>query len=200
MNKNTVIFILVVGIFILLLLRKCEGGGQVSTTKIDTVFVPVKSDTTYIPVPFETFVDRIKYRPVITEKTDTLYLPELLEADTLKILAKYFETNKYRDTITNKYGKIFINDEVTQNMIAKREVKTDLLIPEVTKTITLTQPKRNQVYLGAGIWGNQKDLGYELNLSLKTKNDRFVGVGYQQLFNVGNFYKLEYRHLIKLKK
>jgi hypothetical protein len=202
--KNSVILILIVGVIVLLLLRKCDGGGQTQTITYDTVFVKVKSDTVYIPKPYETFVDKVKYRPVFTERWDTLYLPELIgeEADTLLILAKYFQTNKYSDTSKNKYGKIIINDEVTQNRIAKREIKTDLVIPEVTKTITLTQPKRNQVYLGAGIWGSEKDVlgGYEVNLSLKNKQDRIIGIGYQQLFNAGHYYKLEYRHKISFRK
>lgn len=202
--KNWLILILVLGVIFLLLLRKCEGGkgGQTQTVQIDTTFKRVIHDTSYIPAPYEIFVDKIKYRPVITEKFDTLYLPELIEADTLLILSKFFQTNKYRDTIKNKYGKIFINDEVTQNRISKREVKTDLLIPEITKTITLTQPKRTQVYLGAGLWGNEKDFlsGYEVNLSLKTKQDRIVGIGYEQIFNGGHFYKIEYRHKLSFRK
>lgn len=202
-GKNTVIAILAVAVVILLLLRKCEGGGStVTETKIDTVYKTVQSDTVYIPKPHTVFVDRVKYRQVITEKLDTLYLPDLKEVDTLLILADYYKTRFYKDTIINQYGKIFINDEVSQNKIAFRNVGTDFRIPEITKTVTIMQPKRNQVYLGAGLWGNARDVlsGYEVNLSLKTKQDRIVGLGYQQIFNNDHYFKLEYRHKISFRK
>jgi len=201
--KNYFILALVIAVIVLLSLLKCGNNGTVESVKIDTVWVEVKQDTAYIPKIDTTIIEKTKYRAVYTEKYDTLYLPELIaeEADTLLILARYFEKNIYKDTIKNQYGYIALNDTITQNKISGRSASTRLSIPEITKTITLID-KRNQIYLGGGIWGSQKDFlsGVELNLSLKTKQDRIVGIGYQNLFNAGSFYKLEYRHKISFKK
>jgi hypothetical protein len=201
--KNIIIALLVIGIIILLLLQKCGGGGIVESVKIDTVYKLVKADTFYIPKTDTTIIETTKYklREVITDRFDTLYLPELQDVDTLRILAEFYKSNIYKDTIKNDYGYIALTDTINQNKIAGRSASTRLSIPEITKTITLID-KRNQVYLGGGIWGSQKDFlsGIELNLSLKTKQDRIVGLGYQNLFNAGSFYKLEYRHKISFKK
>jgi hypothetical protein len=184
-------------------LQKCGGGGMVESVKIDTVYKLVKADTFYIPKTDTTIIEKTKYklREVITDRFDTLYLPELQDVDTLRILADYYKSNIYKDTIKNDYGYIALTDTINQNKIAGRSASTRLSIPEITKTITLID-NRNQVYLGAGVWSNQKDAlgGIEINLSLKTKQDRIVGLGYQNLFDIGSFYKLEYRHKISFKK
>lgn len=196
MNKNIIIALLVAGVIFLLLLRKCEGGnGQGVTIKHDTVLVEQKKDTQYIPEPFAVY---LKGKQLPAERIfDTLYLPELVSDSECVAyynqLKDYFSRQYlYTDTVRNKYGYMAINDTVTQNKIAGRGTSMNFTVPEITHTITLTQPKRNQVYIGANLLGSAKDplRGYNVNLSFKTKQDRMIEAGYNQLFNSENFFSL----------
>lgn len=202
-TKNFLLIASFIAIAILLYLQKCGGGSTIESIKIDTVWKEVKADTFYIPKTDTTIIEKTKYRlrEVITDRFDTLYLPELQDVDTLLILADYFKSNIYKDTIKNQYGYIAITDTVNQNQLKGRSASTNLSIPEITKTITLVD-KRNHVYIGAAILGNQKDFasGYEFNLSLKTKKDRIIEAGYVNLFNGMGYYKIGYRHKLSVKK
>jgi len=201
--------ILLIGLFIviiILLLKKCGGGSGkvIESVKIDTVYKEVKGDSVFIPVVREQYIPGKV--PKALEKWDTLYIEGFTEVDTLAILRDYHSFNLYGSVIdikddSTKYGTVTIDDTVTRNKIVGRGTKFSLRIPEVTKTITISQ-RRNQVYLGVGLWGNEKDFvgGYEVNLSLKTKQDRIIGVGYEQIFNGGHYYKIEYRHKLSFKK
>lgn len=200
-GKN--IFILIIaGILIWLLLDKCSGKkGQVvikETIKIDTAWVTIKGDTSYVPVIKNHYLPS---ENIIFEKWDTLY--QLEYVDTAEILKDYFSFNTYSDTLKNQYGYILVDDTISRNQILSRGVKTDLKVPEVTKTITRTiLDKRVQLYAAFGLLGNSKDLasGAELEFLLKTKNDRMVGLGYEKLFNGEGYWKIKYAHKISFKK
>ncbi len=200
--KNIFIVCLLTALVIVLLLRKCGHGGDTQPTiKIDTVYQKVKGDTVYVPKVSSIYYDRIKYVPTNPDLIiDTLYLPELI--DTLSILKDYYAHVVYKDTLRNQYGYISVTDTISQNRIKSRQVKTALSIPEVTKTVTLTQPKRAQVYLGANFLGNQSDplLGYNVNISLKTKRDRIIEAGYNQFYGGQSFYSLGLKFKISLRK
>lgn len=206
MTKNLLIAALITIIILLLWQWQCHGRGGAGVIKSDTVTVYkyLKSDTAYIPKPYKVFVDKIRYVPVHTEKWDTLYLPELIGMtmeDTLAILADYYATYFYSDTIRNQYGKVTINDTVTQNKLSGRGVIQDFKIPITTITNTVVE-KRNQVYVGAGVLGNLKDplRGYELNLFLENKKDNQIGIGYQQVFNNDNYFKVNFLKKISFRK
>jgi hypothetical protein len=202
MRRNIAIIVLI-ALVVFLLLRNCKGGRKsIPTVKTDTVFVKIEQDTQYVPKPDTIYYTKTSYKSVPYRIFDTLYLEQLIDADTANILKDYFATAVYHDTIKNPYGYVLVKDTITQNRIKSRGVSQNLLIPEITRTITIQQPKKAQLYLGAGIWGNEADPlnGYEVNLSLKTKSDRIIGVGYQQMFNGGHFYKIEYRHKLSFRK
>lgn len=112
-------------------------------TKIDTIWQQQKRDTFYAPQ-----LVKIIQKPMPVRVFDTLYLESFQHIDTAFILKDYFAKAIYSDTQKVKYGSIIIKDTVTQNRIASRELITSLNIPVVTKTITLTSPKRTQIYLG----------------------------------------------------
>ena len=204
MNKNIIILILILGVVFLLLLRKCEGGKGQTITKVeyDTVFVTQKKDTSYIPQPYAVYL-----RGERITNFDTLYLPEVVTDSTClayyEVLKDYFSRHYlYTDTVRNQYGYVAINDTITQNKIAGRGTSMNFTIPEITKTITLTQPKRNQVYIGANLLGNKSDVlkGYNVNLSLKTKQDRMIEVGYNKLFKSDHYYSIGLKWKISLTK
>lgn len=180
--KNGITFfkysvILVPVIFLFLLFRKC-GDGKSSPTKTDTakrdrqVFVDrVIFDTHYVPQVKKIFFYKIEY------KTDTLESFE--KVDSSAILRDYLSKRHYRDTIKNKYGYVVVYDTIYKNAILGRRTITRLEVPTVKETVTLTQPKRNILYVGFGVMGNQKELlfGTSATLGWKTKNDKMYEVG-----------------------
>lgn len=202
-TKN-IVLIAATFIIIVLLLKYCKGGGgTVESVKIDTVWVKVKADTFYIPKTDTTIIEKTKYKlhEVVRENFDTLWLPELIDVDTLQILADYYKSNIYKDTIRNQYGYIAITDTINQNKISGRKASTNLSIPEVTKTITILD-KRTQLYASFGLLGNSKELaaGASFGFTLKTKNDRMIELGYNKIFNGQGYYELGYKHKISLRK
>jgi len=192
----------IIAIVILLLLMKCgRSGDGKPKIEIKTVIKEVKGDTVYVPQVNNIYHDRIRYVPTNPDLIiDTMYLPELI--DTLSILKDYYAHVVYKDTLRNQYGYISVTDTISQNRIKSRQVKTALSIPEVTKTITLTQPKKAQIYLGANFLGNQDDplLGYNVNISLKTKRDKFIEAGYNQFYGGTSFYSLGLKFKISFRK
>lgn len=202
--KNILILALV-AVILWLLLKNCNGGKDIVTKeviRIDTAWKIIKGDTAYIPKIVNHYLPG--KAPKTFEKWDTLYLEQIQAGiDTAAILEKYFSYNTYSDTLRNPYGYILVDDTIQGNTILGRGVKTDLKVPEVTKTITKTiLDKRVQLYAAFGLLGNSKDLvsGGEFELLLKTKNDRMVGVGYETIFNGDRYFKIKYAHKISLRK
>ena len=202
--KNLVIIAIILALVLALFLKRCGNGvSDKPTIKIDTVYKEVKGDVTYIPDVDTIYYTKTKYVPTNPDLIiDTMYLPELIDVDTLAILKDYYAHVVYEDTLRNQYGYISVTDTISQNRIKSRQVKTALSIPEVTKTITLTQPKKAQIYLGANFLGNQDDplLGYNVNISLKTKRDKFIEAGYNQFYGGTSFYSLGLKFKISFRK
>ena len=200
--KNLVIIAIILALVLALFLKRCGNGvSDKPTIKIDTVYKEVKGDVTYIPDVDTIYYTKTKYVPTNPDLIiDTMYLPELI--DTLSILKDYYAHVVYKDTLKNQYGYISVTDTISKNRIQSRQVKTNLSIPEVTKTITLSQPKRVMIFLGGNILGNESDplSGYNVNLSLKTKQDRMIEIGYNQLFNDAHYYSLGIKWKISFRK
>lgn len=134
--------------------------------KRDTVWKEQKTDTFYKPAL--TKIIEVK-RPVY--KLDTLYLESLKDVDTAEILKDYFSKAIYSDTQRVQYGKIIINDTITQNRISARRLITDLTLPTITTTITKPEAKRNQFYFGINGITDAKENVY-LGFSALFKNKR----------------------------
>lgn len=190
-------------IIILLFLNKCGKDRVVEsepTVIYDTVYKEERIDTVYVPQLLTRYLPG--KAPKAFEKWDTLYIPELTEVDTAAILEDYHSFYVYGDVITHKYGRTFINDTISRNEILGRSVTHDFLIPTITKTITLTEPKKTQLYVGGSMLGNPQELaaGFNVNLSLKTKKDKIIEVGYSQLFSGQAFYSLGFKQKISFRK
>lgn len=118
--------------------------------------------------------------------------------DTAAILQDYFARVFYRDTLQTQYGNLVVEDTISQNRIQARRWLTNFSIPTVTKTVTLSQPPRNQLYVGfSGLMG-QYSIGAEVNLSLKTKKDQQFEAGaglfgLQWYGRVGTKFKLTFK-------
>lgn len=201
MKGKDIIILGMLIVIIILLLKYCgKGGTIVESVKYDTLWVEVKADTQYVPEIVNHYLPG--KAPKELEKWDTLYIEGYTEVDTQAILRDYHSFNLYSDTLKNKYGYVLVKDTISRNKILGRGVTTDLKIPEVTKTITLMKPPRNQVYIGGGLFGNKTDVlqGYEASLLFKTKKEQMIETAWMQDFNGQGYLSLRYKMLIRLKK
>lgn len=192
----TIIAFLVIIIF---LLKACGGKCPpmpVIVEKTDTAWRDhMDTITQYTP-------QVTKYIPVTKTiyKTDSIVEYELVNVDTSEILKDYFATRYYSDTQSVQYGKIVINDSVTKNRIASRSIILNQLIPEVTKTVTVRDKQRNQIYFGLSGAGNNDNIYAGASLMLKTRRD-FIVEGGALLGNKGDLiYQGGMKFLIRLKR
>lgn len=204
--KNIVIVALIGVLILLLLFRKCSGGSS-SEVKIDTVYKKeIVREVSYIPR-----LDTIYYPNKVRFKWDTMYLERVVLDTNANEYGNYIDTCNYtefyltriyKDTIRNQYGYVAIKDTVSQNRIQGRGTSSEMSIPVVTKTITLKQPKRNQLYLGAGLFGSETDVlkGYEAGLLFKTRQDRILSLSYNQNWDGDHFYKAGVYFKLSFKK
>lgn len=196
--------ILVCFIIVFLLLRRCgnSAGDKPSTIdtviSVDTFFVEVKGDTSYVPKPYEV----VKWKTKEIVRTDTLETFEFIPIDSTKILEAFYEERRYKDSVSIEYGKITIYDTVTQNMIVGRRVNTDLSIPTITKTVTLTAPKRTTFYVGVEALANQDYILSATGVSagLKFRNDKYWGLKAMMLTDGKPLYGLEVKIPVRFKK
>jgi hypothetical protein len=136
--KNLLIVVLIV---VILLLRQCGGKIIPGETKIVTkVKTEIEYDTiresipNYIPIP-----------EYIYPPADTMWR----DVDTAAILKDYFSTYFYSDIIEDDSLKITINDSISENKIASRNLKYEILYP--IKTITITEEhylNKREFYVG----------------------------------------------------
>lgn len=175
--------ILIIFIVVIFLLRGCfcnENKKDTPITKetvrIDTFWRDSKIDTQYFPKVVKAIP------PKIITVYDTLESTEYKNVDTAAILNDFYTIKEYRDTQRIAQGIIIINDDVQQNKIINRWLQTDLRIPEVTKTITITEryPRKVVFFLGGGLAGNKQTpfWGVEGNASIQFKNLKTYSAGY----------------------
>lgn len=181
-ERNIYRIMLLAAIVYILFLQMCNTGPScpdpvVKSVKVDTGFIieqfkstwqQPKPDTVIIPgkvpAPERVYIYR---GPVIIAEP----------ADSAAILQDYFAKVYYRDTLKTQYGAITVEDTISQNRIQARRWATNFTIPTITKTVTLSEKQRNQLYVGfSGVFG-QRDIGAEINLSFKTKKDQQYEAG-----------------------
>ena len=169
---------LAIVVLLFIFFRGCGKGSSGKVTadtiriKQDTFWREQKKDTQYIPK-----IISVSYpKPVYI--IDSFPVPEFMKVDTAAILKDYYATRHYSDTQQVSNGHIIIADDVSRNMITKRKLTTDFSIPEITKTVTITQPKKNVGYIGIEAFGNKNTLFYGTGASLgmKFKNDRYFEI------------------------
>lgn len=193
--------VLIIAILLFMFWRGCKNEGKgikppdTITVKIDTFWMPSKSDTFYTPAVVKT-----KYVPKY--KTDTLEWTEYINFDTGNILKDYLATKYYQDSVSVKYGKVYINDTVNRNKIIFRGIKTSFDIPVVKETVTLQRQRKTVAYLGFEGIGNHETIVYGVGASfgLKVKNDKYYGI--KALMNKdGNpLYGVEFKIPIRFNK
>lgn len=204
--KNFYLAVIVGLVLVIVYLRACTAHtpNLLKEIKYDTLYKQVR-DTVKINVPVPFYK---KDNPIIPIRIDTVWQSSTdyrisdPKIDTQAILKDYYATYYYSDTAHVQYGDIIINDNIEQNKIASRKVFTDFKIPEVVKTITTPEKKRNQIYLGLNAFGSQDNYLYMAGLSalLKTKNDKIWEVGASYSIDNKIFYSLSTKFKISFKK
>lgn len=154
-------------------LAECEGKQLQPVT--NTV---IKTDTFY-QHSTDTFT-KTELMPyaVIRYRVDSFTAFEKVPVDTAAILQDFFSKAYYSQPYVTQYGKIIINDTVTQNRIAGRSVITDFTIPVITKTITNTIQAKKKVkgFLVASLTGSFEKPLQQIGggFMLQFKNDNSV--------------------------
>ena len=185
--RNIQTLLIVVLAVLLFLQRSCS-----STPK------PKPEVITEVEVRYDTIkVTETKYIPKYVEKTvvdiDTFNAP----IDTLTILKDYYAKYYYIDTIEiDSLGTIVVSDTVTRNLISKRDVQSNLLIPTTTVNNTVYLNKR-ELYGGISVSGQPDQInlvGGELLYRNKRKQAYGFGVGvnpdFQPVYTVRMYWKV----------
>ncbi len=185
LSKYAIIVLAVIGLIILTRLGCNNGLGFFDKPKVDTVVV---RDTTW-EVHDSLIVKKVPIKETIYD-IDTLTLPPQYIADTNypKLKAQFDELvkmhlskNIYADTLKlDTLGYVSIADTIQENKLQNRGIHYNYKIPTITEKITITKqaPKRNQLYVGAGINTNKALMpqAVEAGLILKTKRDQIYGL------------------------
>ena len=153
---------------------------------------------TEVEVRYDTIkVTETQYIPKYVEKTvvdiDTFNVP----IDTLTILKDYYAKYYYIDTIEiDSLGTIVVSDTVTRNLISKRDVQSNILIPTTTVNNTVYLNKR-ELYGGISVSGQPDQInlvGGELLYRNKRKQAYGFGVGvnpdFQPVYTVRMYWKV----------
>ena len=185
--KNIQTLLIVVLAVLLLLQRSCSSTPPVEPkviTEIVTHWDTVKVETTeYVPKIVEKVVVNI----------DTFSAP----IDTVSVLKDYYAKYFYTDTIQiDTLGSIIINDTITRNLIAMRDVQSNIFIPTTTITNTIYLYKR-EFYGGISVGATNQavqNINGEL-LYVNKKRDAYgFGIGlnpdFQPIYTIRMYWKL----------
>lgn len=188
-NLFSVAVIILAVLITVVLLKTCEDVEQ----EIDSKTVVIH-DTTYLA---SAIIKIPEYFPVKdTVYLDTTRIPkpstELAELTVqYKNLAnKHYESVSYKDSVKlvdsaylgKDLGVVYIDDLVTENELKTRNIRYQLKYPVITTTVTTTNTvqaaKKNQVYGGFQLTGNQTTFVNGINgiLLLKNKKDLMYGI------------------------
>ena len=185
--KNIQTLLVVVLAVLLFLQRSCSSTPPVEPEVITEVVT--KWDTVK--------VEKTEYVPKIIEKVvvdiDTFSTP----IDTVSVLKDYYAKYFYTDTIQiDTLGSIVINDTITRNLIAMRDVQSNIFIPTTTITNTIYLYKR-EFFGGISVGGNPKiiqNINGELLYVNKKRNAYGFGVGldpnFQPIYTVRMYWKI----------
>ena len=170
--------VLIIGMLvILLILSRCN------QPKPDPVKPIIKIDTIWI-----SHINTVHTKPRLVYSDPKViiepkYLPDTNYAKLRKqyqdLLTLYFQRNIIKDTLRiDSLGKVYVTDTVSKNLIAGRLYNYTIKYPNITKTIILPPPSRNQLYIGGSLEGNLINPISQINagLMLKNKKDQLYGI------------------------
>jgi hypothetical protein len=166
--------------FLALVFFTCGRCGRINNKKeeriiTDTVWLNVKdsSNGSYQPAIITFNGGRIPdtiYRSVGITRTDGQTDTVVISDTITKVLSDYYGFRYYADTLKTRYGPVYISDTISANRIKARNWSADLQIPEITRTITTSEKKRNEVYAGMLFQANGISLAVGPSIMLKNRS------------------------------
>jgi hypothetical protein len=186
--KNLQTILIIALVIIIILLRNCKGNIEIPKPEIKIVKTTVV-DTFKIEIP--------KYIPKWKTKwlpSDTVYK----DVDTTAILADYFATYYYEDSLINDSIEIRLKDSISQNKITTRSLSCKLLYPTTTIFKTITEKlNQREFYIGPKVYSTTKQLQYvglESIYRSKKRTAFSLGIGINNNFEIqggiGFYWKL----------
>lgn len=147
---------------------------------------------------------------------DTTYIPgdtiykidtncDVVKSRFLRLVKAHTAKNIYQDTILiDTFGKIYIYDTVQFNRLGKRGIIKNYTIPVYTKTITVLEKPKRQLYVGGGLDGTYINKTPMINVAkvgllYKNKKDQIYGTTIGVSINGYLVYGLQSYWKIKLK-
>ncbi len=194
--------IIILFLLCVLLFRSCKSNPYpISSPKIirDTTWI-IKDSIVYHKPQVTKVIPATSTKEYYTKEyfPDTNYQKLLLQYR--EVVAQLLSKNIYQDSIQiDSLGKVFINDTITRNLISGRSARYSLKYPKIKETITLPEQKRNQLYAGFSVMGNQTSINiFNAELLLKNKKDNMFGIS-AGVTNTQFIYGIKYYTKIKLK-
>jgi hypothetical protein len=163
-----------------------SGWHQPALVSIDTNMLAtegrIQQDPTYIATvqtkPHLVSVDTNRFtfgdNAVLNVPHDTSIKWIIDTSNNVYIPLDWFLKKFYSDTVLTRYGKMVIDDSVSENRILTRNVTTAFTIPVITKTIA---ERRSSIYFGGDVFGNGSQIlrGWSACIGLENKR----GWGYE---------------------
>ena len=184
------VVLIILGILITsVLLKTCDDVEKEIESKTvvirDTTYMPsaVIKIPEYFPVIDTTYLDTTKVPKPSTDLTE-------LTIAYKKLANEHYTSLSYKDSVKltdsaylgKDLGTVYIDDLVSENELKKRNIRYQLKYPIITTTITTTNTipadKKNQVYGGFQLTGNQTSFvnGISGVVLLKNKKDLMYGI------------------------
>ena len=187
--KHHVIYLgIIVSLLVIILGYECVGRKdmardvEINGRKYEVVQEIV--DTVYVKASPE-----VRYKPGKTIYRDTvIYLdtssfminnpPEgVKERFCDSIMISYYAKKVFKDTITfSGIGNVYILDTIQHNEILSRMVNSDLIFKSTSKTVTVKEKAKNELYFGPRIDFSEGVVTPHIGLLLKTAKNRIYGV------------------------
>ena len=197
--------LIVIGILVLIIVlqRSCNGETIIDhkpevVIQIDTVYKHI-TDTIIKKVPVKSFVYIKPKGPQYTQSSDI----DTCNARFSFLLKQHIARRVYQDTLKiDSIGTVTVIDTVWLNKLGKRIFTTNIKIPTVTKTITITKEKDpvRQFYVGCNLFGNKNALQLLTpGILYKTRKDQIyqanAGINFDGTitYGIGAYWKISFK-------
>jgi hypothetical protein len=197
--------LIIIGILItiIVLQRSCNNKTIIENKpevviQIDTVYKNV-IDTVIKKVPVKSFVYVKPKGPQYTQSNDI----DTCNARFSYLLKQHIARRVYQDTLKiDSLGIVTVIDTVWLNKLGKRIYTTNIKIPTVTKTVTITKEKDpvRQLYIGGNIFANKNSMQLITpGILYKTRKDQVyqanVGINFDGTFTygIGAYWKISFK-------
>lgn len=198
--KNNIVGILVIILFTFLILKKDKNSSNASSVviTIDTNWIKRDGVVVSTPIYIKGERDVIKESSIEYRPSDN-YEELLKQFNELKI--NYLTKNTFQDSLIVDSSKITVTDVVQENKIIDRKWDYQFKYPEITKTITITNPPKRQMYIGGGFGVNKTNFlnSAEVGILYKDKREAIYSLGIQQDLGFKNPPILEVKRYWKIK-